>query len=227
MVMLLDSSFAVEDSLSFSTGPWDITPVDDDTAIVAFPGAYKLQYIHISPKLSHGRTISVDGRCYSITMVDCELYVSCCDKHGKGYIRVSDEHGKEKRRIVTDRDGSRIFQIPHYIIANMSGTKLYVSDWSTSMVSCLTTDGQLIYQCKLGNMGNVHGLYVDAEDNLLVCNYNGKSVQVITAEGKIYKTLLSKADGLFEPRCIDFRPRDSHLVVGCRETNKLLIFKLE
>ena len=78
-VKLLDRSFAFEDSLVLPSRPQSITALDDGSAIVALPYAHTLLYIHITPKLKLGRTVPVDGKCYSVAVVDDELFVSCCE----------------------------------------------------------------------------------------------------------------------------------------------------
>ena len=227
-VKLLNSSFAVEDSLAFSCEACDITAVDDGTAIVVFPGV--LQYIHITPKLKSGRTVSVDIDIYSVVVVNDDLFACCVKNDDKGEIIVLDNDGNAKRRIDAKKEffGSRLFKWPRYITSNMSRTKIYVSDPDTNMVSCLTNDGTIIFQYKDRSMRALRGLYVDAEDNLLVCSwYDHNGVQAITADGKKYiKAVLSKQDGLDCPQGIDFRLSDKTLVVVCYGKENLLIYKL-
>lgn len=224
-IKLLDSSFAVEDNFVLSARPLDIAAVDDGTAIVALPDEPMLQYVHMIPKLDLGRTLSFDGECYSVVVVNDDLFVCCCEGD-KGDIRIVDKDGKEKRRIDVKKGffGSRLFKWPRYIISNVLHTKIFVSDKSTDRVTCLTTDGKIIYQYKDESM-RPRGLYVDAEDNLLVCSYYEDNIQVITAEGKKYKTLLTIEDGLEGPKSIVFRPRENIFVVGCWNTENLLIFQ--
>ena len=223
-VQLLDSSFAAEDSLVLPSAPVDITALDDGTALVALPWEHRLQYIHITPKLKLGRTVPVDGYCYSVAVIGDELFVGC-RKDDKSDIRVLGKDGNDKIRVDVKKGlfGSRLFKCPLYITTNMSHTKIFVSDHFTDMVSCLTTDGTIIYQYKEGSMRGPRGLYVDAEDNLLVCSYHDDEVQVITADGKKYKTLLSSQDDLYRPRSIAVRPIDNTLVVGCNNKDHLFI----
>ena len=229
-VKLLDSLFVVKDSLVLSSRPWDITALDDDTAIVTLPDEHELQYIHMSPKLEQGRTVSVDGESNSVAIVENELFVAC-RKWDKGDIRVLDEDASEKKRIDVVKKRmfgtqTRIFKWPRYMTSNMSQSKIFVSDFETKMITCLTASGSIIYQYKDATMKRPCALYVDAEDNLLVCDYYESKVQVITAHGKKDKTLLRSDAGLDYPQSIALRPIDATCIVGCAGSENLLIFEL-
>ena len=67
-VKLLDDSFAIEDSLFLSAckDTYDITALDNTTALVTSPFENKIMFVHTTPELKEGRTIKVDGQCYSV-----------------------------------------------------------------------------------------------------------------------------------------------------------------
>ena len=227
-VKLLDNTFAVEDSLFLTafTDLWDITAIDNTTAIVTIPGDNKLQFIHTTPVLREGRAINIDGHCYSVAMLNDELYV-CCGNHtdDKGDILVLDIVGRRNREIGQIVGRFSTFVSPRRITVSPQSRKLYVSDYATDTVTCLTPDGTILYQYQDKNIRRVHGLYVDSEDNVLVCSITG-TIEVLTSSGVKNKTLLSRADGLRNSQAIDFRPKDSTLVVGCWNEETVLTFKL-
>ena len=223
---LLDDSFAIEDSLFLSEAPfglWDVTALDNTTAIVTSPFDKTLLFVHTAPKLREGQTIQVDDQCYSVAMLNDELYVSCSNTQGdKGYVLVLDYEGKQKRKI-----GETVGRLeePRRITVSTVSRKIFVSDYATDTVTCLTPEGTILYQYQDSSLRRVHGLYVDCEDNVLICSITGIIV-VLTANSVKYKTLLSSTSGLRNSQAIDFRPSDNTLVVGCWNDETLWNFKL-
>ena len=72
----------------------------------------------------------------------------------------------------------------------------------------------VIYRYSNRNMKTPFRMYVDGEDNLLVCEYNSDNVHMIRYDGRNQKILLSEKDGLDHPMCVS----DRHsLVVGLYE----------
>ena len=144
-----------------------------------------------------------------------------------GEIRVYDLNGRDLRqRLGINPVGSSLFRKPEYVAVSRSGNKIFVSDWGTNTVSCLTSDGKIVYQYSYYvGLEQTHGLFVDYNGNIIICNHSRNSVQVITAAGEKHKTLLSHDDGISEPRCVTFRPSDGTLVVGCWSSDNLLEYK--
>ena len=119
-----------------------------------------------------------------------------------------------------------MFTGPTYITVSQSEKKLFVSDVGENTVSCMTMDDQVIYQYRDNEMKYPRGLYCDSGDNILVCGLDSNNVQVITTEGKKHCELVSATDGLMEPCIISYRERDDALIVGCRDSDHVFLFKL-
>ena len=103
--------------------------------------------------------------------------------------------------------------------------KICVSDHDTDIVTCLTPDGTNLYENQDKNLRRSHGLYVDSEDNVLVCSITA-TIVVLTANGVKHKALISSKDGLRNSKAVDFRPSDGQLVVGCWNEENLFTYKL-
>ena len=61
--------------------------------------------------------------------------------------------------------------------------------------------------------------------NSFVCGTASQNVVVITADGEKQGELLTSKD-IKWPRCIDYRPEDSTLIVGCDISSELFVYKL-
>ena len=118
-----------------------------------------------------------------------------------------------------------MFTYPYYITMNVTGEKIFVSDGSTHTITCMTVDGDIVYQNNDKDLRCPSGLYCDSGDNILVCGWWYHNVHVITADGKKNRSLLSPA-GLQDPYSIAYRDSDDTLLVGCRFMKDILIFQL-
>ena len=144
----------------------------------------------------------------------------------KGEVRVLDPSGNLKRQLGVNKDGSYQFRRPNYLTVSTTGKKIFVSDWKTSVITCMTPGGNIIYQYKEGDLRYPKALFADAGDNIFVCGRSSQNVQVITADGKKYGTLISTNDVLQQPHSIAFRESDNTLVVGCLLNNNIFCYKL-
>ena len=203
--------------------------VNNSNVIVTITDKNQLQFIQVLPSLKLGRTIDVDEECRGVAVAAGKIFISCYNYDEKvGDIRVYDLDGRDLgKRLGINPDGSNMFRCPQYVAASRSGDKIFVSDWSasTNTVSCLTSDGKLLYQYRDDDLEGPRGLLVDDNDNVIVCGYACNTVQVITSAGKKHKTLLSSQDGKSYPRCVSFRPSDGTLVVG-GDIYKLMVYQM-
>ena len=228
-IKVLDRSLSVVDSLDLYLSycfPWKVTAVDNSNVIVlTMPLTNKqIQFIQVLPSLRLVRTINVDAMCQGVAVAAGKIFVSCYNYDDKVVeIRVYDLDGRDLgKRLGIKPDGSSLFRRLEYIAVSRSGDKVFVSDLRTNTVSCLTSEGTIVYQYRDDELIYPQGLFVDDNDNVIVCGAN--TVQVITAAGKKHKTLLSRNDGISKPQCVSFRPSDGTLVVCCWESNYLLSF---
>ena len=224
VVKLLDKNLILCEHLKLCSTPWDVSVVDDNNAIITRSATKQLQYIQVFPQLKTGRTIQLDKECRGIEVFGDEIYTTQFDDSGQGEVHVLDLNGNRKRKVQTDVK----FYYPWYITVSSSGKKIFVScgDYDIATVTCMTTDGNLVYQNKDEELTHPRGMYVDAEDNILVCDSSSKTVQMITANGKKYGTLLSSNDEIGSPFSIAYRETDDTLLVGCRDQDHVLTFML-
>ena len=216
---LLDRSFKVKASLSLNSKPWSLSVIDNSNVIVTLPNTKQLQYIQLVPHMKVDRVIQLDKKCWDVAVADNEIYVSCHNAPGEGEVRVLDLSGNLKRKLGLNKDGSYQFQSPYYLTVSTTGKKIFVSDLKTSIISCMTPDGNIVYQYKDDDLRYPRALFVDAGDNIFVCGYGSNNVQVITADGRKHGTLISADDGIRLPYSIAFREADNMLVVGCYYQN--------
>ena len=227
-IKLLDRSLSLVDSLDLPGKPWDVAALDNSNVIVTMPGKKQLQFIQVLPSLKRVRTIDVGKECRGVAVADDKIFISCYNyTDWVGDIRVYDIEGRVLvKRLGINPDGSSMFRWPQYVAVSWSGDKIFVSDYNTITLSCLTSDGKLVYQYRDMELKGPTGLLVDDNDNVIVCGYYSNTIQVITSTGKKHKTLLSSEDGIKRrPVCVSFRPSDRTLIVG-GNNNNLLVYQM-
>ena len=207
--------------------PWDVSVLDTNSVVVTSPDKKQFHYVQVFPQMKAGQVIQLDKRCYGVEVSGDKIYITCQNNPGEGEVRVFDLNGKLQRRLGNGQDETFMFARPYYCTVNTSGEKIFVSDWDTHTVVCMTVDGHIIYKYKDDDMQSPRGLYCDSEDNLLVCCSLSYTVQIITADGKKDRTLWSSKDGLNYPSCtIAYRATDDRLIVGGFGMDTLLLLKL-
>ena len=227
-IKVLDRSLSVVDSLHLSwRPPWDVTAVDNNNVIVTLPSSLDIQFIQVLPSLRIGRTIYVGKVCHGVAVAAGKIFVSCYDYVDEvREIRVYDLKGRDlRKRHSIYPDGSALFRRPAYVAVSRSGDKIFVSDYLNNTVSCLKSNGKIVYQYRDDELSDPQGLLVDDNDNVIVCGKVSHNVQVITAAGEKHTTLLTHEDGISPPQCVAFRPSDRTLVVGS-VTDSLLVYKM-
>ena len=225
-IKLLDDSWTITGQLQLPD-PWDVSVLDSSHVIVSSPENKQLQKVHVFSKMKVVSTIQLDRVCWGVAVSGEEIYTTCHDDPGKGEVVVLDLQGNIKRRLGTNPDGSYLFTGPSYITVSASGEKIFVSDYNTDSITCLTPSGTVIYTYIDGDMRDPRGLICDSGDNVLVCGRLSHNVHIISPDGKKYRTLLTSKDGLSFPWSIAYKESEDTLIVICLRSDKLLLFKLE
>ena len=137
-----------------------------------------------------------------------------------------DRNGEKKKTVVFNQDTSFRFKTLMYIAVSKAG-RIYVSEYtSTPTIYCMLLGGKSVHSYKDSGLVYGGGMFVDGDENVLVCGYRSNNVHVIDKDGKRIKILLSAEDGLQNPHTITVRQTDNTFVVG-GITNNILICEME
>ena len=232
---LLDRALLLQNSFDLLPDiPWDVSVLDSSTVVVTFPFTKGLQFIQIFPSFSRGSSVKFDKECQGVAVSAEHIYVTCHNNDEvkkkedwtPGEVCILDRRGNKIRRIQGSDDVRLRFIKPYYVAVNRDGSTIYVSYMETATITALTTTGDILFQYTSpdsDDLWDIKQMYIDSQSNILVCGCSTHNVQIITAAGQKYKTMLISSDGLRYPEGIAYRPRDGTLVVGCAE---LCVFNL-
>ena len=225
-LILLSNTFTVKERLHLDSWPWDVSPVNSNNVMVTIPHEKKLQLIQVIPSLKRGRSINVGRMCCGVQVVEDLIYVTCHNDPGEVEVLVVDMNGTVTHRLGQPDKKSSVFFRPNYITVCPSTRKLFITDEDTATVSCMMSNGTVVYQYKDEKLSEPYGVCVDGGGNAIVCGYYSDNVQVIRADGTKCCTLLTSQDGVLAPYSVAYRQSDNTIILGCHNKN-LLVYKMK
>ena len=226
-IKLLDSSYKLIGNLKLPARPVDISVLNDTEVIITLPHERQLLIVSVTSQLRIIRTIQLDKPCLGVDVSGGEIYITC-EESEQGEIRILDMSCNERRRISLSREmGTCMVKTPWYIAVSAFSGKIFIADVKTEILTCLTSDGQLLYQYKEQMLGYPVGILVDSADNVLLCYRQSHTIVVITPDGRKHGTLLSHKDGIKYPRSLAYRARDNTVMVGCDDADQLACIQLK
>ena len=225
-VKLLDSDMSVKKSLKLSDGPYNVAAVGENEAIITFGprDINNLQYIYTHPELKLCKKIALPNKCYGLHVDNDEIYTACHKSSGHDEIWRLDRAGNIMSKIVLTQNSSGWSEYLGLCLAGSSPC-VYLTDYFNHRVTCFQLDGKMVYQYQDKKLKRTNGIYVDSAGNSLVCGTISHNVVVITADGRKHGELLTSKD-IRLPKCVEYRPEDNTLIVGCLESPKLFMYKL-
>ena len=225
-IKLLDSSYKLIGNLKLPVQPADISVLNDTDVIITLPHKRQLLIVSVTSQLRIIRTIQLDKRCVGVDVSGGEIYITCRESE-QGEIRILDMSCNERRRISLSRVmGSCMVKTPWYIAVSAFSGKIFITDVETETLTCLTSDGQLVYQYKGQIERCPGGILVDSADNVLLCDSRSHAIVVITPDGRKHGTLLSDKDVIEYPWSLAYRARNNTVIVGCVHTDQLASIQL-
>ena len=226
-LILLSDTFTVKERLHLDSSPWDVSPVNGSSVMVTIPYKNQLKLIQVMPSLKIDRYINVDRQCWGVHVVADLIYVTCHNCPGEGEVLVLDMNGTVTHRLGQPDKKPCMFLSPYYIEVCPSTRNIFVTDYETDTVSCLLSDGTVVYQYEDHKLKGPRGVVVDGGGNAIVCGLSSDNVQVIRADGTKCCGLLTSLDGVSWPYSVAYRLSDNTIVLGCRNNNNLLVYKMK
>lgn len=228
-IWLSNSDLKIKAGMDLRAKPWDAAVVDDKHIIVTLYNKQQLQFIQVLAYFKKGRTIPTGKPCYGVDVAGGLIYVTCYSIANDGEIKVYNLNGKLKRRIGVGLGGIYSFRQPYNVALQKAKVNapgdffdIYVSDFASNIITCLTAEGSFRYQYKYLDLDGPLGLDVKQDQRQFVCGWRSHSV--IVADETKYKTLLTWKNGLYKPYCVAYSETERKLIVCC--LNKLFVFHI-
>ncbi|XP_045205324.2 tripartite motif-containing protein 2-like [Mercenaria mercenaria] len=214
-------------------GPWDVTSVKSGEIIATLPYKSKLVFVKASSvrgqpsnvmEMKIVKYIDVTGDCHSITNDGENIYVSY-QKPGKIQVLTSD--GTAVRSIEFDADGKQLFAEPQYIACNASLKLLYVTDWNTNAITCLTTEGHIKETFIDETLKAPTGIAVDKGGNVFVAGYHSNNILQLSPTFKNVQLVLDKREQVVWPQALAFSAKFNKFCIGFRNNEVMKILRVK
>jgi sugar lactone lactonase YvrE len=174
--------------ISFTSSPYCITVVPcTDKAVVTLPGEKCIQFINTTNNTKHNK-IKIGEECLGVTAGKDKIYIG-----GNRKVLILNTDGSRVREITTDDGGN------YNLLYNERNDQLLLRQ--KNRLCCINLDGHVIYRYDIS--AGV-GLALDQQGHVYISRYNSNDIQRLSPDGTFRDIVLSKHDGVDEPRGITF-----------------------
>lgn len=220
----LNDSFTSINSLRLKYAPWDVSVIDSKTVVTTQPNRMSLQIVGVAPTLQAGRVIILRKKCFGVSVVEDDIFVSCHKAPGDGEIQIIDSLGNLKRSIGTNRS----LLCPSYVTVSLATKLVYIADWMMSKLFCVDLEGKFIYRKESYDLKGLRGIYLADDDSVVACGHNVNKLAIVSNNGNDCNTLESDKGVVHvpQPYSVNYRDCDNTLIVGCCDNEHMYLFKL-
>jgi hypothetical protein len=176
-----------EDKISLTSSPYCITVVPcTDKAVVTLPGERSIQFINTTNN-TKDNMIDIGEWCYGVTAVKDKIYIGGVDK-----VIILNIDGSLVRKIATTG-------INYNLLYNERNDQLLLRQ--NGELCCINLDGHVIYRYDISGW---RGLAVDQQGHVYISGLDSHDIHRLSPDGTFRDIVLSKHDGVDEPRSITF-----------------------
>ncbi|CAC5394049.1 unnamed protein product [Mytilus coruscus] len=192
-------------SLDPSEG-YDVTLVDEKIVAITSGHSSKKSGIYIinTENQSKQQFVELPGSPYGITRNHDSLFVCV---QGLGIYKVN----------TVDYTISHVIScnLPWLSYVSVFADKIYYTDYTHQSVVCCERNGSCVWTFKNDSVLMLpRGITVDNDGNVFVVGEKSSNVVIIANDGKSYKEILTKEDGLHNPSAISFDKQKRKLLVA-------------
>jgi hypothetical protein len=176
-----------EDEISLTSSPCCITVVPcTDKAVVTLPDEESIQFINTTNNTKDNK-INIGEYCRGVTAVKDKIYIG-----GGGKVIILNIDGSLVRKIATTD-----YRINYNLLYNERNDQLLLRQ--DEGLCCINLDGHVIYRYDIS--GDL-GLAVDQQGHVYISGAD--DIHRLSPDGTFRDIVLSKHDGVDEPRSITF-----------------------
>lgn len=200
----------VKRSLKLLGHPWDVALYGEDCAVVSFNDLQKLHVIDLND-LNLISEIDVPKSCYGVWCLGNTCFATC----GKILHRIDMETKKDRPLKL---EGEGIFNI------FVDDNRIYYTDYYS--LHCLNHNGQEVFVYKHDKLSWPRGIAVDTKGYIYVAGYKSNNIHKLTMDGRLFKILITKDEGIERPSFLHFECHQRKLLVAIDEGRAVFEFKV-
>ena len=90
-------------------------------------------------------------------------------------------------------------------------------------IVCVSSEGRFRWEYIEGSLTWVHGMVCDKYDNVIIADYNNDKIHLLSSDGELVTTLLTRKDGIYNPLSLSI-DRHGQLWIGQLDSLKVVIY---
>jgi len=201
-VLLVDSQEGgVLSTVSVPCVPFGVCMVHAACAAVALPHAMRVQYVYVNgDTLTLGKGEPVGGKVWGLSLLGNMLVVTYMEPPA---VEVVTQEGKRLRRFDNISADMELLGKPWYVA--VSGDRVFVSDWSTNIITMLSDQLQLLATFSHPDLLHFpQGIISLNNDQLLVCGRLSDNIVLLQPSNGQMSAFLERKDGMYKPVALAF-----------------------
>lgn len=207
--------------------PNDVTTIKDDQVATTLQADKKIKLLGVSRSgsLANESEISVDGNCQGIAYAEGNLFVSFDKPDSK--LQIMDLNGRVFRTFKNSFNGGPLFYRPWNIALSPDHSNMYISDYGSSTVTCMTLDGKVAATYTDKDLKGPKGLAVDKDGSVYVCGSDSNNIHQLTSNCQKIQILLHRFHGIQGNTCIAYCCKSNKLYVEWYNRNEIKVYELK
>ncbi|XP_048248909.1 E3 ubiquitin-protein ligase Midline-1-like [Haliotis rufescens] len=188
--------------------------------MVAVPASRHIVTVEVTPDLVLLSTITTSKGYYSLTV----LSPSSLAAGGWGGVDILDMGGHVLRSVTT-HNKETLFTLPSYMSVNTKGNIL-VSDWKKKSVTCLTSEGDVVWRyAPTGDMAlhQPSGIFTTNTGDIMFIDQLAEAIILLSETGEYVSDVITSQDGMSQPLSLCINKHDSVLVTCGREIKTFIL----
>jgi hypothetical protein len=216
LIRLGADTYAIKNTIKFSSEPWAVCTVNSTEAVVSFPEEQKnIKFINVTNKIKVSRTMKLRHTCRGVAFDGNVLLVT--DQGVFIYVYKLDGTLLTK----FSKDGHAESQLTDFYAIAVRDDLIVVADWNEGLLA-FDTSGKLIWKQNDPDLKRPSGVCFDETGNILACGSQSINVKQINREGKKIGEVANTSNGLVYPTSLWFDIRKSLLIVSQQEANTVV-----
>jgi hypothetical protein len=196
-----------EDEISLTSPPWCITVVPcTDKAVVTLLEERSIQFINTTNNTKDNK-INIGEVCDGVTAGKDNIYIGGDDK-----VIILNIDGSFVREIATT-------DINYNLLYNERNDQLLLRQ--NGRLCCINLDGHVIYRYDISGH---RGLAVDQQGHVYISGHDSHDIHRLSPDGTFRDIVLSKHDGVDEPRSITFNNDFTKLFIINNRGESVLVY---
>ncbi|KAH3824551.1 hypothetical protein DPMN_126388 [Dreissena polymorpha] len=221
-VKLLNQQFKLVSHCSLSNAPLSICQITPSEVGVTV--GKEVQFIKVNKsQLVIDRKLRLEHSCYGIAHHQGDLFVTS----GCALYKYS-LSGELVSKLHQCKSGTQVKCTVEKCAVSPTGDKLYITNSSQDKLLTLAMDGSVLATFMDPILKLLCGVHVTPVGQLLVCGRNSNTILQVDSKGnKKLATLATQRDGVNSPCSVSYNNNNGSIIVGQRDKNKILVFKVQ